>query len=207
MRRFRRTPIWPLARLLIVAGLLLGHGMSLLGFPQFRPIVSVESASDDAYPCQSHGCGCATAATCWQGDCCCFTLVEKVAWADAHGAAVPDSARRKAAGDRAATAKRPKSCCDSMNRHATQASSCCETDCSTDTMTASDDAPSIWERVIRGQSCRRTPSVGLFAAEPSLPQTEPLALPMFGPIPRLRPTPDLREIRVPTRPLIPPPKN
>src|SRR5262249_28300736 len=49
------------------------------------------------FPCQGRPCGCASAADCWQGDCCCFTLAEKVAWADAHGVEPPAHARERAA--------------------------------------------------------------------------------------------------------------
>lgn len=40
------------------------------------------------FPCQDRPCGCATAEQCWTG-CCCFTNVEKVAWARRNGVTIP----------------------------------------------------------------------------------------------------------------------
>lgn len=40
------------------------------------------------FPCQSHACGCRSAAACW-ADCCCFTREQKLAWARANGVTPP----------------------------------------------------------------------------------------------------------------------
>ena len=55
--------------------------------PPPRPVTG------DSYPCQSRPCGCVTAEKCWAGDCCCFTLGEKLSWADARGVEVPAHVR------------------------------------------------------------------------------------------------------------------
>lgn len=64
------------------------------------------------YPCQSRPCGCLTAKQCWQGDCCCFTLEEKLAWAEANGVEPPEHVRPlvESRRSRPAPLKR-KSCC------------------------------------------------------------------------------------------------
>ncbi|HEV7279567.1 MAG TPA: hypothetical protein VGN57_05085 [Pirellulaceae bacterium] len=67
------------------------------------------------FPCQSHACGCRSAAACW-ADCCCFTHEEKHAWARANGVTPPvgtptfdPSADRSVAEGKDPPAKR--SCC------------------------------------------------------------------------------------------------
>ena len=42
-----------------------------------------------AFPCQTRGCGCKNADQCWKS-CCCFSDVEKLAWAKAHEVTPPD---------------------------------------------------------------------------------------------------------------------
>src|SRR3954470_456778 len=48
-------------------------------------------ASDEAYPCASHACGCPSAEQCWRS-CCCFTLAERFEWAREHSVRPPDFA-------------------------------------------------------------------------------------------------------------------
>jgi hypothetical protein len=85
------------------------------------------------FPCQSHACGCRSAAACWT-DCCCFTLDEKLAWARANGVTPPAGTplfdpeeKRSDAADDAPPAKR--SCCAKKASEPTTASvasgSCC----------------------------------------------------------------------------------
>lgn len=49
----------------------------------------VPQAAGVPFPCRGHRCGCASPAACWAGDCCCFTLAEKIAWAEARGVEPP----------------------------------------------------------------------------------------------------------------------
>jgi hypothetical protein len=67
------------------------------------------------FPCQSHACGCRSAAASW-ADCCCFTPEQKVAWARANGVTPPagtptfdPDAKKSAPEENAPPAKR--SCC------------------------------------------------------------------------------------------------
>lgn len=42
----------------------------------------------DRYPCEEHGCGCASGAECWTS-CCCFSQHERLVWAIEHGVMPP----------------------------------------------------------------------------------------------------------------------
>lgn len=70
------------------------------------------------FPCQDHGCGCASAAQCWK-ECCCFSNREKLAWAAKNGVEAPAFVRAAAERERPVVAQR--SCCTGK-----QTASCCE---------------------------------------------------------------------------------
>jgi len=44
--------------------------------------------SSERFPCEDHGCGCASSDECWNA-CCCHTIEERVAWAIANGVRPP----------------------------------------------------------------------------------------------------------------------
>lgn len=46
--------------------------------------------SSEQYPCQDHGCGCASAHQCWTS-CCCFTPHQRLTWAIRRGVTPPPS--------------------------------------------------------------------------------------------------------------------
>ena len=100
-------------RVLILALTLVSHLMVALGFPMPGGDDSLKGASQ-VYPCHDRPCGCAAAELCWAGDCCCFTIEEKLDWADANGIEPPEHVRRmvKSRKARSAVSKpKPKSCC------------------------------------------------------------------------------------------------
>lgn len=45
--------------------------------------------SGEAFPCAGHRCGCHSAAQCWN-DCCCMSMEEKLAWAEANDVTPPE---------------------------------------------------------------------------------------------------------------------
>lgn len=49
-------------------------------------------AISEPYPCQDHGCGCASAHECWN-NCCCYTPHQRLVWAIRHGVKPPASLR------------------------------------------------------------------------------------------------------------------
>ncbi|HUG67663.1 MAG TPA: hypothetical protein VMM76_07920 [Pirellulaceae bacterium] len=69
------------ASLLALAGVL----VSSLGI-MFIPATKQDSSQ--AFPCQGGSCGCASAVQCWQS-CCCTSVAERLAWADANAVNPP----------------------------------------------------------------------------------------------------------------------
>jgi hypothetical protein len=69
---------------------LLCHLLTTFGFPLSA---TVRKTGTTPFPCQSRPCGCGTAEEGWKGDCCCFTLEEKLRWAEAHGVEPPPHVR------------------------------------------------------------------------------------------------------------------
>lgn len=88
---FWRTPDFRLRDVIVVLTLV-SHLMITLGFPLPAPSRKSKDASQP-FPCQSRPCGCLTADQCWKGDCCCFTIEEKLAWAEENGVEPPDHVR------------------------------------------------------------------------------------------------------------------
>lgn len=77
------------------------------------------------FPCQHRACGCRSADQCWK-KCCCFTNTQKVAWANQHAVALPDSVLIAAKAEVLIAAKAEcavstpaKSCCASKTVTAT----------------------------------------------------------------------------------------
>ncbi len=96
----------------IVVLTLVGHLMLTFGFP--LPAPSWKKPTDGVpYPCQSRPCGCLTSEQCWQGDCCCFTIEEKLTWAEASGVEPPTHVRPLVESRRSQSAPpaKNKSCC------------------------------------------------------------------------------------------------
>jgi hypothetical protein len=82
-----RTPIPFLSRGLTAGVLAVCHLVAACGVPLPMPVVRKDASRP--YPCLDRPCGCGTYEECWAGDCCCFTLAEKVAWAQANGIVPP----------------------------------------------------------------------------------------------------------------------
>lgn len=87
---------WAFVWLVIAQQLLAGAGMSL-------PCPAADAGSAERYPCEDCGCGCRLAEQCWL-HCGCFTIQQKIAWAQRNGVAVPEfivaAAKREAAARR-----------------------------------------------------------------------------------------------------------
>ena len=69
--------------------------------------------SGAAFPCQDCVCGCPDAETCWR-DCCCFTNVQKVVWAEKNGVKVPIFVVTAARREQSATSSKPACCNDQV---------------------------------------------------------------------------------------------
>jgi hypothetical protein len=110
------------ARGAFAAVTLVGHLFAVIGFP--LPSVRSSQVPNDVvqYPCASRGCGCGSADECWKGDCCCFTLEEKLAWADERGIEPPAHVRpmveaRKNRASSHGTRPTKTDCCAKENEH------------------------------------------------------------------------------------------
>jgi hypothetical protein len=69
---------------------LLGQCVATVGIPV--PVAAAKPSSIP-YPCQGKQCGCRTSEACWAGACCCFSMKEKLAWAELHGVNAPSHSR------------------------------------------------------------------------------------------------------------------
>jgi hypothetical protein len=113
-----------IARRLLAALSLAAFIAATFGIPIVIP-VRVSKNRSQPYPCMNHACGCASAEACWQS-CCCFTNVQKLAWASKHGVTPPQYVFAAAAKEKIVTSTRSccqlaaKSCCSNN-------SSCSET--------------------------------------------------------------------------------
>lgn len=101
-------------RNIIVMLTLVSHLMATFGFPVPTPS-SRKSTDGVPYPCQSRPCGCLSSEQCWSGDCCCFTLQEKLAWAEAHGVEPPEHVRKWVELRKSPPATPKKSCCSEID--------------------------------------------------------------------------------------------
>ena len=72
-------------------GVLFGISAVVLPFPIKVDVPSSSNADKDLskpFPCMNRPCGCRSAEQCWK-KCCCFTDLQKVAWAKANGVMIP----------------------------------------------------------------------------------------------------------------------
>lgn len=108
--------------------MLISHTMVTFGFPMPVPGHS-KSHGGIPFPCQSRPCGCLTSEQCWKGDCCCFSLEEKLSWAVANGIEPPNHVRPLVESRRTRSMPvKSKSCCTDREtgRPAKAGLACCE---------------------------------------------------------------------------------
>jgi len=141
---------------LVVVLALISHLAAAFGVP--LPVTAPRNAkkAGHPFPCQDRPCGCLTAEECWKGDCCCFTLEQKVEWAEANGVEPPPHVRPLVEARRARRSSRTaRSCCshngEPPRRMATVA--CCD----------GADHP-------KAASCREMPTRGCQACAADFPQ-------------------------------------
>lgn len=178
MQARRRSPPDAFRRLAAVAALL-AQLLAATGGPVFaRP---ANKPGGTPFPCQSHPCGCATSEQGWAGDCCCFTLEEKLAWADARGVSPPAHVRPAVAA-RALARTRPASCCAKRS-----APACCE-------KPEPASKPAVrWVAGVFAQRCRGEAAGGLLKLDLLSVPADPPAPVALDPVdsvrdPRPRPT-------------------
>ena len=123
---------------------LAGHLLLALGVPATAP---TGKSARQPFPCQDRPCGCFDADTCWKGDCCCFTLEQKVEWAEANGIEPPAHVRPLV-----------------KARQAEQAPPCPECD----KARRSQAAPPRWAVGAFAQKCRGEGPTGILVSEPAV---------------------------------------
>lgn len=62
--------------------------LGVMPSPAWLAQMGLASASQERYPCEACGCGCASARECWL-HCCCHSLEERIAWARANDVTIP----------------------------------------------------------------------------------------------------------------------
>jgi hypothetical protein len=191
-RRIRRVSLRPV--LAVVA--LFAQLVAATGAPVLSPRTTKTTATP--FPCQDHPCGCTTPEQGWAGDCCCFTLEQKLAWAEARGIEPPAHVR-PAVEARKAAQKKTKSCCTKHEKP-----TCCET---TPAATETTEAPTVrWVAGVFAQKCRGEGPAGLLkfeaGANPELPPEVRVTRPEAD---RVAPF-EARAVCTSFRPPIPPPR-
>lgn len=170
-------------------------------------------ASGVPYPCQTRPCGCFTSEQCWAGDCCCFTLEEKIAWAEANGVEPPEHARVLVASRKADVPKAGSSpkCCESESTDSTCPSCCSDhvpaarhgANCKP---TPRSEVGVNWVIGIFAQKCRGEGPWGLMQQDPCLPaEIVPGVQPSLVVVEQFE-VDCVRAIRVPAIPPAPPPR-
>lgn len=173
MRPLRRLPPLPARRQVLAVVAVVAHLFAATGAPVPSPRGAAAGKSSVAYPCSDHACGCLTAVQCWAGDCCCFTLEQKLAWADARGVSPPEHVRPEVEARKARNHAKPKKLCCSSEHEACEipaAKTCCEKD---DEPAPTDDS-SLSVRWVSGafhQKCRGQTPAGLLELDPAVPPT------------------------------------
>ena len=184
---------WDRTGFALVVLTLLSHLTATFGFPLPAETAEKPGAAGPAFPCQNRPCGCSSSVECWAGDCCCFTLEEKLAWADANGVEPPAHVRPMVESRRAKSPpEKPAACC-------CEAGGCDETP-------AFEVVAVRWVVGLFAKKCRGDGPAGLFDAEPAIPPEaifEPIrSLPLVYMIDRPR-----RAVSVSHVPPTPPPRS
>lgn len=150
---------------------LLSHLMVTSGLPLPAP---PRKAKDDSlpFPCRDRPCGCLTYEECWQGDCCCFTLEEKLRWAE-EKAVEPPAHVRPLVESRGGAPEKPKkpSCCEShpeSDKAEATSPGCCPKDANDCRAEDAPDAPKVrWVAGFLAKKCRGEGAAELYELEAS----------------------------------------
>ncbi len=148
----RRMCFVRLQHRMLVVLVLVNHLVVMVGYPLPHPR-RPKPEGDLPYPCYGRACGCRSAEECWSGDCCCFTLQQKIAWAYARGFTPPPHAL-----DRVRLQVGTSEACPDCCSQRLAGPSCCSagSDWPTTQPIAADTADFEWGWVIgiRAKTCR-----------------------------------------------------
>jgi hypothetical protein len=159
--RVRRATVRRSSRRVVLVALLLGHLAAAAGF--VVPIPGRGKDTSRPYPCMDRPCGCTSYEECWAGDCCCFTLQEKVAWVRAHGVQPPARAVQAAEPTEAACGEGACPCC-APRAEEEPCPHCREEDA----------AAFRWVVGALAQRCKGNPLAGWWLLPPAVPPPPPV---------------------------------
>lgn len=203
--------VHPLRRSFLAGMVLACHLASMVGLPSLQPSSVKSNDADRPFPCQDRPCGCLTAEQCWKGDCCCFKLEEKLAWAEANGIDPPGHVRPALEARRAASAPKfpAKSCCKKKPGQGITAA-CSMPDRQEEPGPAKNAdrkrSPVRWVVGMFAQKCRGENSSGLSLFDvPCLPQLDGISIEPAGACGSIAMTSE-QVVLMPNPPPIPPPR-
>ena len=160
-KSFARSRLEHIARPSLAFAMLLCYLASTSGFP--LPRLATRDSVGTPFPCQDHGCGCSSASQCWT-DCCCFTMKQKLAWAQANDVEPPQHLLDIGAAKSARNVAR--SCCTGKPQpEASTRAWCCESkqagssspmiaSCQAGGCCSKPDEPIDWTLNVRSLPCR-----------------------------------------------------
>jgi hypothetical protein len=175
----------------IVLLALVSQAIVTLGLPLPAPTMTGRKEDSRPFPCKDIPCGCMTADQCWAGDCCCFTLEEKLAWAENLGIEPPGhvrpmvEARKSHAPCCQQHEPSPPACCDNLHDGCEQqCSDCCSPRAASNCCNEKPAAHATrlrWVVGILAQKCRGEGGAGLFQEDPLVvPDLVPAWTPDLG---------------------------
>ncbi|MFV0442408.1 MAG: hypothetical protein ACK5Q5_02430 [Planctomycetaceae bacterium] len=155
---------------------------SFVPLPVMRPGLNKDRSTP--YPCMDRPCGCRSADECWRS-CCCFSNVEKVAWAKEHRVQLPAFVLVAAERESKLVDTKPKSSCSGgscqrsccatgVGGHAESLAADCRQPKSEPGRSQSDAAPTDVKYVIGvyAQKCQGRGAYDLFAGWVLLPSSD-----------------------------------
>ena len=152
-----------------VAALLIVNQFAVAsGLPFPMPDSAVKKDLSKPFPCMNRPCGCQNADQCWH-ECCCFTMREKLAWAEANGVTPPDFVREAAAREALADASNA----GHENGALCQEKHCCCCCCCKAHQSGNDSKPSD-KRTCDKQVCDKCPAASAAIPAPAKPSNQPV---------------------------------
>jgi hypothetical protein len=150
-----------------VAALLVNQFAVASGLPFPTPDSAIKKDLSKPFPCMNRPCGCQNADQCWH-ECCCFTMREKLAWAEANGVTPPDFVREAAAREALADAS------NAGHEHGVlcQEKHCCCCRCKASQ--SGDDSKECDKQTCDKQLCDKHAAVAAASVPPAQPSNEPV---------------------------------
>lgn len=153
----------------LVAALLITNQFAVAsGLPIPVPVATLRKDLSKPFPCMNRPCGCQNADQCWH-ECCCFTMREKLAWAEANGIEPPAFVREAAAREALA-----EGCAAGHAKTAgTQEKHCCCCCCCNKAHDSANGKKACEKQNCQKPICEKQSSVSPARSSPARPTNEP----------------------------------